>query len=80
MNKHIKYILSLALLMLTMPFASWGQESPVLKKLLNLEDNRYFADRDSAFLDPYYGLKSLSTGTGGLLITGALNQDKRKPI
>ncbi len=33
-----------------------------LASLLGLEDNQYFADRDSAYLDPYYGLKKLIYG------------------
>ena len=41
---------------------SLGQESPTLTKLLHLKENQYFADRDSAYLDPYYGLKKLIYG------------------
>jgi len=37
-------------------------QSPEMKKALNLEDNMYFADRDSAYADPYYGLKKLIYG------------------
>ncbi|WP_235298711.1 carbonic anhydrase [Portibacter marinus] len=33
-----------------------------IAKLLNLEEDQYFADRDSAYLDPYYGLKKLIYG------------------
>jgi carbonic anhydrase len=33
-----------------------------LASLLGLEENQYFADRDSAYLDPYYGLKKLIYG------------------
>lgn len=40
----------------------YGQQSAVLDQLLNLEEDQYFADRDSAFLDPYYGLKKLIYG------------------
>jgi carbonic anhydrase len=31
-------------------------------ELLKLEDNTYFADCDSAYADPYYGLKKLVYG------------------
>lgn len=46
------------------PVAATAQESDSLKNnnlasLLNLEENQYFADRDSAYADPYYGLKKL---------------------
>ncbi|NJL75574.1 MAG: carbonic anhydrase [Saprospiraceae bacterium] len=34
----------------------------MVEKLLGLERNQYFADRDSAYLDPYYGLKKLIYG------------------
>ncbi|PRP68390.1 carbonate dehydratase [Nonlabens agnitus] len=33
-----------------------------MDKLLNLEKDAYFADRDSAYVDPYYGLKKLIYG------------------
>ncbi len=39
-----------------------AQQSAKLDELLKLEDNQYFADRDSAYLDPYYGLKKLIYG------------------
>ena len=39
-----------------------AQESKTIQTLLNLENNQYFADRDSAYLDPYYGLKKLIYG------------------
>jgi carbonic anhydrase len=59
------YKLGLAIAILSIiPFASMAQsgQSSVLKELLKLEDNQYFADRDSAYLDPYYGLKKLIYG------------------
>ena len=37
-------------------------QSQKVKDLLDIEDNRYFADRDSAYVDPYYGLKKLVYG------------------
>lgn len=39
-----------------------AQLSPATMDFLKLEDGQYFADRDSAFLDPYYGLKKLIYG------------------
>ncbi|GJM64542.1 hypothetical protein PEDI_50940 [Persicobacter diffluens] len=39
-----------------------GQQHPKVKSLLQLSDGQYFADRDSAYLDPYYGLKKLIYG------------------
>ncbi|MDC7996550.1 carbonic anhydrase [Gilvibacter sediminis] len=39
----------------------YGQSAEV-KNMLNLQDNAYFADRDSAYADPYYGLKKLIYG------------------
>jgi len=38
------------------------KENLSISELLNLEENQYFADRDSAYLDPYYGLKKLIYG------------------
>lgn len=37
-------------------------QSDSLSMLLGLEENQYFADRDSAYADPYYGLKKLIYG------------------
>ncbi|MGB3590865.1 MAG: carbonic anhydrase [Nonlabens sp.] len=37
-------------------------QSDDMKKMLLLEDNQYFANRDSAYADPYYGLKKLIYG------------------
>ena len=39
-----------------------AQQTATTERLLKLEKNQYFADRDSAFLDPYYGLKKLIYG------------------
>ncbi|MCI5083919.1 MAG: carbonic anhydrase [Saprospiraceae bacterium] len=39
-----------------------AQQAPEITKLLKLEADQYFADRDSAYLDPYYGLKKLIYG------------------
>lgn len=43
-------------------FTGFAQQSPEVDKLLKLEDNQYFADRDSAYANPYYGLKKLIYG------------------
>ena len=37
-------------------------QSKKIKELLRVEENTYFADRDSAYADPYYGLKKLIYG------------------
>ncbi len=37
-------------------------QTATLSELLELKDNQYFADRDSAYADPYYGLKKLIYG------------------
>lgn len=39
-----------------------AQQSAAVTELLQLEPNEYFADRDSAYEDPYYGLKKLIYG------------------
>ena len=39
-----------------------AQTSKIVKDLLQVEEGQYFADRDSAYLDPYYGLKKLYYG------------------
>ena len=39
-----------------------AQQTATVNDLLKVEDNQYFADRDSAYLDPYYGLKKLVYG------------------
>jgi len=57
-NKISAFVL---LIFITINFAS-GQENPKLIELLGLEQNQYFANRDSAYLDPYYGLKKLIYG------------------
>lgn len=62
MCKHIQVLVIFALSVLFIPQSSFSQDNPVVAKLLNLEDDQYFADRDSAYLDPYYGLKKLIYG------------------
>ena len=39
-----------------------AQQTERVSELLKIEDNRYFANRDSAYLDPYYALKKLAYG------------------
>ena len=39
-----------------------AQQSDRVNELLHIEANEYFADRDSAYLDPYYGLRKLVYG------------------
>lgn len=51
----------LLLVFVTMASTSYAQ-SDQIKKFLELEDNVYAIDRDSAFLNPYYGLKKLVYG------------------
>ena len=42
--------------------ATTSAQSAEVKRLLKVQDNTYFADRDSAYADPYYGLKKLIYG------------------
>lgn len=39
-----------------------AQTSNIVKNLIQVEEGQYFANRDSAYLDPYYGLKKLFYG------------------
>jgi len=41
---------------------SLNAQNEEIYKLLKVEENTYFADRDSAYADPYYGLKKLIYG------------------
>ncbi|MDO1500762.1 carbonic anhydrase [Winogradskyella maritima] len=52
------------ILCLFMLFSSFGlfSQTQKISELLKLEKNMYFADRDSAYADPYYGLKKLIYG------------------
>ena len=52
----------LALAFATVLPGAIAQQSDVINRLLNLEADQYFADRDSAYADPYYGLKKLIYG------------------
>ena len=39
-----------------------AQQTDRVNQLLRIEDGQYFANRDSAYLNPYYGLKKLAYG------------------
>ncbi|MGB3466005.1 MAG: carbonic anhydrase [Cyclobacteriaceae bacterium] len=62
MNKISKYGLLTFLMIILFSISSHARQNDRLTKLLNLEEDTYFADRDSAYLDPYYGLKKLIYG------------------
>lgn len=52
----------LLMLMLSSTSEMNAQQTSTVSKLLKLEQNQYFANRDSAFANPYYGLKKLIYG------------------
>ena len=54
-------LLSLALIVLSFQVAT-AQQSEKVTQLLNLKPSGYDADRDSAAVDPYYGIKKLIYG------------------
>ncbi len=54
--------LAVAGVLLFLAFSGNAAAQTVIDSLLKLEKNQYFADRDSAYLDPYYGLKKLIYG------------------
>ena len=60
--KNSLVVLALICVFFATPFASLAQDNRAVAILLNLEDDQYFADRDSAYIDPYYGLKKLIYG------------------
>jgi carbonic anhydrase len=63
MNTSKKYFLSILSFFFLAPFLGLqAQTTELVKKLILVEDGQYFADRDSAYLDPYYGLKKLYYG------------------
>ncbi len=53
--------IGLLILTLLMSYALTAQ-SQKMKDLLKIEEDTYFADRDSAYADPYYGIKKLVYG------------------
>lgn len=64
-NLVIKGLLPTFVFALVMIFAVSdinAQQTAKVDQMLKLEDGQYFADRDSAYLDPYYGLKKLIYG------------------
>ncbi|BDD01205.1 carbonic anhydrase [Persicobacter psychrovividus] len=61
-TRHYFRFLLITLLLLAAGLESYGQQAEKVTELLHLEDNQYFADRDSAYVDPYYGLKKLIYG------------------
>lgn len=61
----MKTIISTLCTLVCALYLSTGQllaQSDTVATLLGLEENQYFADRDSAYADPYYGLKKLIYG------------------
>ncbi len=62
MLKHFRIVMIIFLGTVIAPKLSYSQNSSSIDTLLKLEDDQYFADRDSAYLDPYYGLKKLIYG------------------
>ncbi len=52
-----KFLASVAMLLIIAVGQSTAQNSSTIKNLLNVKDKQYDANRDSAYLDPYYGLK-----------------------
>ncbi len=54
----MRYLLLLALL----GYLPLHAQTETISELLELEENQYFADRDSAYTDPYLGLKKLIYG------------------
>lgn len=60
--KQISKLLVLATLALGYCLPNMNAQSEEIKNFLKLEEGQYFADRDSAYLDPYYGLKKLIYG------------------
>ena len=54
-------VLAIVILIIQSPSIN-AQQTAKIADLLKLEQNQYFADRDSAYLDPYYGLKKLIYG------------------
>ncbi len=63
MKKSDLYNISvLIIFFLILNFQANSQSTALVKKLIGIEEGQYFADRDSAYLDPYYGLKKLYYG------------------
>ena len=60
--KHFLFSVIGAIALLPFPALLAAQQTAAVNDMLELEDNQYFADRDSAYVDPYYGLKKLIYG------------------
>lgn len=60
--KKINTMTNLCIVSLLFLTFGLSAQTSKMSTLLNLEENRYFADRDSAYADPYYGLKKLIYG------------------
>jgi len=64
-NFVIKNVLFLSVFFVLATFSSTeviAQQTSIVNNLLELQDDQYFANRDSAFANPYYGLKKLIYG------------------
>lgn len=59
---HVYMKTTLSLVIAVLVAAAAHAQSPEVSRLLDLEDGQYFADRDSAYADGYYGLKKLIYG------------------
>lgn len=62
MKQYFVMLLASFFVLLILPNGLCAQQSATVSELLNLEADQYFADRDSAYLNPYYGLKKLIYG------------------
>lgn len=62
MNSIFSFSILSVTLLLTFSTISSAQQSKGVVQLLNVKNNVYTADRDSAYLDPYYGIKKLIIG------------------
>jgi carbonic anhydrase len=62
----MKTLTKISLLALTLFFVHYNvataQQTNTVSNLLNVKPNQYSADRDSAYKDPYYGIKKLIVG------------------
>jgi len=60
--RNLYFISVLAIFLFIFNSEGVSQTTELVKKLIKAEEGQYFADRDSAYLDPYYGLKKLFYG------------------
>lgn len=60
MINKVQFLLTGALLFFF--YSSPAQQSAAVQELLNLEQNKYSVDRDTAFANPYVGIKKLVYG------------------